>query len=188
MSAITRRTLQPLKAQELRERAAELNLPTSGTKSALIDRICRHHRSLRPREQSDESVLTPPHAHSTRPNGPGSIPPAPRPASEAELQQTVQHMVDRSLQGLEERLLRALRPTTPAAAVADNLSLPSPCQGTSQREHGAHVTDEAASHETPANEALATGVTSPLTVQQPQVPRTHGERSCPRPTPRKPPY
>ena len=85
-------------------------------------------------------------------------------------------MVDRSLQGLEERLLRALRPTTPAAAVADNLSLPSPCQGTSQREHGARVTGEAAPHESPADGALATGVTSPLTVQQPPVPAKTKQR------------
>ena len=115
-----------------------------------------------------------PHAHSTRPSGPGPIPP--RPASEAELQQTVKHMVNRSLQGLEEHLLRALRPTTPAAAVADNLSLPSPCKGTSQREHGVRVTDEAESHESPAYEALATGVTSPLTVQQPPVPAKTKQR------------
>ena len=122
----TRRDLQQLSAECLRTIASELHLKTSGQKSALVDCILRHRRQA---------------ARITTDSGPATrerSPPAPAPANSSlpshspntrridYLHQTVQHLVDESLQGLEERLLRSLRPLAAGntrAASDENISL-----------------------------------------------------------------
>ena len=126
--SLTRRTLQAQKVAELRDRARELHLPTAGRKSALIDRICRASRGA-PAQQGTPAPPPPPvplPGTPAAPQGTLAVPPAPRSVPEtAVLASTVQQLIDSSLQGVEERLLQAIRPLSRPPPTADNLSLPS---------------------------------------------------------------
>lgn len=93
--------------------AQELQLPASGRKSAIIDRIYRHSRQ---RPDQDEVHPTP---SRPQPRTPGSAR-----DSTADLERTVQRMLDNSIQELESRLLQHLVPPPPPEE-RDNLSLPS---------------------------------------------------------------
>ena len=111
--ATTRRTLQQRTLAELRTMAQELQLPASGRKSAIIDRIYRHSRQ---RSDQDEVHPTP---SRPQPRTPGSAR-----DSTADLERTVQRMLENSIQELESRLLQHLVPPPPPEE-QDNLSLPS---------------------------------------------------------------
>ena len=143
--AFTHRTLQQATLAELRAMARDRQLPVTGRKSALVDRLYRHQRlaaragdpspsstPIRPSTAQtprrtrrvpspDEDVAFPPPQRSPRERSPR------RPRAEpltADLEHTVQDLVDRSPRGLEDRLLHSLRPFAPADA--GNISLPSP--------------------------------------------------------------
>ena len=103
--SITRRSLQQRSLAELRSQARELSVSITGRKSALVDRI---YRALRPDPQ--------PQPQPQRPYE-GTSPPA-------DLAETVQRLVESSLQEVEQRLRRAALPPAPHAAAAD-ISLPS---------------------------------------------------------------
>ena len=131
---VTRRDLQQLSAERLRTIASELHLTISGRKSALVDRILRHRRQAA-RVSTDSSPATrersPPAPARAPANSSRDTPPSHSPNARRidHLHWTVQHLVDESLQGLEERLLRSLRPLAAGntrAASDENISLPSP--------------------------------------------------------------
>ena len=107
-------------APQLRALAADLTLPTHG---AIVDRIYRHRRETvranthdRSRSQSpaDAAGRTPTRANNT-----------------ADLEQTIQLLVQNSMQGLEDRLRSSLRPLIQESTSAENISLPShpPAEG-----------------------------------------------------------
>ena len=165
--AITRRTLQTLKARELREKASGAGLATTDTKSALVDRIYRHSRSAASTQLAPEGARPPP----TPSRGRGGA--SSTSASEAaDWRLTVQLMVEQSLQGMEERLLRSLQPEISGIEDAGNLSLPSPNQGTHSHETVAPRPDaDAAAHPSGREDAAVVTCASPqLTVRQPPVP------------------
>ena len=110
----TQRTLQRQTLAQLRERARELHLPTTGRKSALVDRL---YRPTRPGSAYQEPAPSPP-----QPSAP--IAPHRAPVT-ADLAETVQQLIDSSLQGIEGRLLQVIRPLPRPTPAADNLSLPS---------------------------------------------------------------
>ena len=165
--AITRRTLQTLKARKLREKASGAGLATTGTKSALIDRIYRHSRSAASTQLAPEGARPPPTP--SRGRGGASSTPA---SKAADWRLTVQLMVEQSLQGMEERLLRSLQPAISGTEDASNLSLPSPNQGTHSHETVAPRPDaDAAAHPSGREDAaVVTGASPQLTVRQPPVP------------------
>ena len=150
---ITRRGLRPLRLQQLRELAEQFHLPTTGTKSALIDRIYRHHRSTLPTERPGDGAPaeTPLRSHENSPDAPP-------------LDQRVQELVEKSLHGIEERILRALRPSTPVTAAVDNLSLPSP-----SAPHAPSERDQP-SQPRPRTDAGTPAAQDQPLVQQPPVP------------------
>ena len=158
----TRRELQQLTAARLRALAAERGLATSGRKSALVDRLyrLRQHSPTVSTSRSSSRDRSP----TTRSSSARSR--TPRDDSLPDLQRSVQRLVERSLRGMEERLLRSIQPpaTGPAtAATQDNISLPSPGPAPAPQPPArppAPGTDSATAR-TPA--------TSP-TVQQPPLP------------------
>ena len=89
--SITRRSLQQRSLVELRGQTRELSVSITGRKSALVDRI---YRALRPDPQ--------PQPQPQRPYE-GTSPPA-------DLAETVQRLVESSLQEVEQRLRRAALP------------------------------------------------------------------------------
>ena len=155
----TRRELSQLTVIQLRSLASQHGLTSTGRKSALVDRLYPlRNDSSSGRERS-------PNPHSSR--SPGHTPARPRsPIADdgAALQLTVERLVERSLQGLEDRLRRTLQPATTASA-ADNISLPSPAHGTaaaSDATAGAPTFGGGSTSAAPARAAT--------TVQQPPIP------------------
>ena len=116
----TRRELLQLTVIQLRSLASQHGLTSTGRKSALVDRLYRlWSDSSSGRERS-------PNLHRNR--SPARTPARPRsPIADdgTALQLTVERLVERSLQGLENRLRRTLQPaTTASAADATLLVLP----------------------------------------------------------------
>ena len=126
----TRRELNTLSVQELQEIVERLQLPTTGRKSALVDRITRTYRLRRQAQAAQSSDTASSHRVSCA-RSPTRTPACTRTTSRApdpvRLEETVQQLVDESMQGLEERLLQTLRPLISSHnATAENISLPSP--------------------------------------------------------------
>ena len=117
LSALTRRELQQLTAAQLRTMATEHALPSSGRKSALVDRIYRHQHQPQPDSRDRSPTRTPVRS------------PSAAAESTSDLQQSVERLVQNSIRGLEARLLRTLRPLA-ATTAPDNISLPSPAPAT----------------------------------------------------------
>ena len=114
----TRRELQQLTAPQLRALAADLTLPTHGRKSAIVDRIYRHRReTVRPNTHDRSRSQSPADAAGRTPT---------RANNTADLEQTIQLLVQNSMQGLEDRLRSSLRPLIQESTSAENISLPSP--------------------------------------------------------------
>ena len=110
----TRRTLQKQTLAQLREHARQLHLPTTGRKSALADCL---YRAMRPGSAQQETApLTP------SPSTP--IAPHRTPAT-ADLAETVQQLINSSLQGVKECLLQVIYPQPRPTPATDNLFLPS---------------------------------------------------------------
>ena len=160
--AITRRTQQTLKVQELREKASGANLATTGTKSVLIDRIYRHYHSAASTQQAPEGAQPLP----TPSRGRASSLPA---SEAADLHLTVQRMVKQSLQGMEERFLRSLQLVIPGTEDAGNLSLPSLSQGTYETVAPSPDADAATHSSGREDAAVMTGASLQPTVHQPPV-------------------
>ena len=123
----TRRELQQRSLPQLKALAEELVLPSSGRKSAIIDRLYRHHRQAARDNGPTGSRSRSPSAHPSETQTPTRTQSQQTPAH---LERTVQQLVDRSLQGLEERLLFDL----PAYTCADREPL-----ATGGRQHIATV-------------------------------------------------
>ena len=146
----TRCELQQRSLPQLKALAEELALPSSGRKSAIIDRLYRYHRQA---------------VRDKGPTGLQSRSPSPHPSETqtpthtlsqqtlAHLERTVQQLVDWSLQGLEERLLSSLCTLVPTAShsqpAVDNISLSSP-----QHQRPAGATQGVPTHPTSTAEAL----------------------------------
>ena len=102
-----RNTLQQQMLAELCDRARELHLPTTGRKSALVDRL---YRVVRPRPVQQDPAPPPP-----PPSVPIAPPRDPRPPTSP--------VQCSSLQGVEEHLLQVICPLPRPTPTADNLSL-----------------------------------------------------------------
>ena len=167
----TRRELSLLSAARLRALASAHGLPSSGRKSALIDRLYRR-RSQQARPSSPPSAT----------DGSPSRSPSPERSSRSRsrsgnrrcssspsrLERTVERLVRHGLRGVEARILRAVQagPQAPAHSPADNISLPSP-PGPSRLAATERSTAAAATLVPPA--ALEPSTTAPP-VQQPPIP------------------
>lgn len=161
----TRRELLALSAPHLRAIAADLNLPTTGRKTAVADRICRHRRDVAHQAQQQSPQRSPRRSRSP-PAPPTSDRTPSRTQRQDNLERTVQRLVESSLQGMEERLLSSLRPLVPATAAAtDNISLPSPL---AQRQPP-HAPVEGTSPTAQGLTAATSTPTAPLT-QPPPLP------------------
>ena len=172
MSATTRRTLQLRTVAQLRDQARELQIQSTGKKSALVDRI---YRALLPERQQAQQLS--PQLH-------GGTPPPPRSGADSgssDLAATVQQLLDGSLRGIEERLRRAVCPLPshpPQATIAggDNISLPSQTPAQQQpnaREPTAYQQEPTAYQQLPGTEEDETDAplpTNPQKVQLPPVP------------------
>ena len=192
----TRRDLLQLSAAQLRSMAANLQVASSGRKTAIADCILCHHRQACPNtagaspEPRDRSPAT---GASSRPEprdrspaaATGIATPVPRTRRghsdqrDAGLELRVQQLVDQGLQGLEERIVRSLRPSSgraPTPALEDNISLPSPILRPQQTLPSA--TRHPRSHQdADPDPALAPGtLAAPLAVQQPALPEKVKQR------------
>ena len=166
----TRRELSLLSAARLRALASAHGLPSSGRKSALIDRLYRR-RSQRTRASSPLSATngspsrSPSPERSSRSRSRSSNRRSSPSSSPSRLERTVERLVRRGLRGVEARLLRAVQagPLAPAHSLADNISLPSPSRLAATE----RSTAAAATLVPPA--ALEPTTTAPP-VQQPPIP------------------
>ena len=120
----TRRELQQLTAPQLRALAADLTLPTHGRKSAIVDRIYRHRRETVRANTHDRSCSQSPADAAGRTRTSTGTPT--RANNTADLEQTIQLLVQNSMQGLEDQLRSSLRPLIQESTSAENISLPSP--------------------------------------------------------------
>ena len=165
----TRRELQQRSLPQLKALAEELALPSSGRKSAIIDRLYRHHRQPARDNGPTGSRSRSPSSHPRETQTPTRTQSQQTPAH---LERTVQQLVDRSLQGLEERLLTSLRTLVPTASrsqpAVDNISLPSP-----QHQRPAGTTQGVPTHPTATAATLDVLPIAPQaapSVQQPPLP------------------
>lgn len=163
--AVTRRTLHQLTLPQLRTKAQELGLPTTGRKSALVDRIYRRVGDAN-RPQPTVPVTQAPQNTPSRPHPPQEE------SDTAELERTVQRLVDHSLHGMEDRLLRALRPHAATHADPGNISLPSPTGGPPLPPDTAPADEDTAgrSHSFAPDGSVTSDPALPTPTRQPPVP------------------
>ena len=172
---VTRREFSLLSAARLRALASAHGLPSSGRKSALIDRLYR----LRNQQSTAATQASSHDSSSSRSASPDSGSRSRscsrhrsrRPTSPSRLERTAERLVRRGLRDVETRLRRAVQsgPQAPAAQSPDNISLPSPTPGTTSdtvQQHSA-TAEFSTSLAAPAS---ASASSAPPPVQQPPIP------------------